>query len=307
MKKEDKYPNLSKERRIELLKDAIDVSGKRLLPVDIKDDVISLQIFSHDSMIYHTADEINAKETKIYNEAIKKDPKLVIHFIEKQVKSYFMSYSFDPDFWSNFSSAPYYQRCEDEKGKKGGVGMDTIFGDRFEKIDNYASINLIEKLKYSVEIYHKSKVKIQTKPSKYNSLEEIKKELSEINRQATLYYKDETNGFDERIEVFTEFGEKDGCIHHPNDPKLRKIFDIMFEQDYWDRHQTIECIHVVDCWVEFLEYDRCKISYNKNEYHPEILKTKRNYTPSKEAIERLKRHYHNIILKENVAKFELDW
>jgi hypothetical protein len=307
MKRKDKYPDLSIERRIELLKDAIDVSGERLLPIGTKDEKISEQIDMLDNLIVYTRDEVKEKENTLYREAIKLDPKTVNTFIETEVKNYFNCYNYDNNFWIKFSSAPYYQKHEDEKGRKGGVGMDTIFGSKFEDCDRYDTDNLINLLKMNVEQYHKKNIKKTPKVSKYSCLGDFMKIYEKIRIDAIIFYKDETQGFDERIKVFNKFGKKETYIYTPNNPNLKQIFDIMNEQDYFERHQTVECTYIVDCWVEYLEDKRCKISYNENRYHPKIIKTDRNYTPSNKAIERLRRYYYNIIMSENVAKFDFDW
>ena len=69
----------------------------------------------------------------------------------------------------------------------------------------------------------------------------------------------------------------------------------------------VNCIQIVEWWIETLKEDRSFISYKENKYHPKIKRKKRNYTPSKKAIERLKNYYTNIIIEEGVASFELDW
>ncbi len=304
-----KYPE-----KVELLKDAIDVSGKRLLPSKTPLGKIDEQIDLIIGLTYRTDDEIKTMESKILNKLLKNNVSKTdsLKFIIKELNTFFnIKTVFDLEFWKNFGSAPLYQKHENDK-KKGGVGMDTIFGDKFDLCYSHIrdSINLTDSLfnSYS-KLLEKSQLQNINVKSKYNSLDDLEDNVvaKKIEAEANIFYKDKTKPMAERLLVFEKYGESENYIHQPEDIRLRKIFKMYGETGYVDKYQTVDCLDVINWWVDELSEKRCKISYNENKYHPKIIKTKRKYTPSEESKNRLSAFYKTLLIEEGVARFTYDW
>lgn len=307
--KELKYPE-----KVEMLKKAVDVSGKKLLhgkPSDKKIDT-QIEILMNTNSI--SKGMLEEEKTRIFS---KLDINMSKEEVEKSITdSLYKLIGFDKfgpldnGFWRNFGSAPFFQEFEDKK-KKPGIGMDTIFGDKFEKNHSVAHdiIWCIEDLLRRFLTKKENASKKENVISKYKSLDDLEENLpvKKIAEEAKIFYMDESKSYKERLRVFDKYGEEDSCIHQPNNIYLKKIFDIYFEKGYVQRHEMVSCLDVVHWWIEELEVGRKKIDYSKNHYHPSLINKKRNYEPSDKAIERLRKFYENIILQEGVANFELDW
>lgn len=314
--------SLSHPEKVNLLRDSIDVSGKRLLPNGTSDEKMDKQIDILLNVIKRTPDEINAQESRVISKIDYSRPKKeMVEFIKTEMMT-FINLTGTPDrvFWRNFGSAPFYQKYEDEKGKKGkkgGVGMDTIFGKKFE--DCYSMMFKVYELsdrmigQYMEEKDRRNSPISKNIESKFNSLDDLEENLSvkKICAEAEIFWNDETKDLEERLGVFDKYGKKVNCIHSPSHRGLSRIFDMSSESDSggmcFERHEEVSCLEVVDWWIDTLIEGRSKISYNDNQYHPKIKSKKRNYTPSDEAIDRLSNYYKRIIMQEGVASLEFDW
>lgn len=310
---------LKHPKKVNLLRDSIDVSGKRLLPVGISDEKMDEQIDILLNVIKRTPDEINVQESRVMSKIdYSKSEKEVADFIKSEMMT-FINLTGTPSqsFWRNFGSAPYYQKYEDEKGKKGGVGMDTIFGKKFEDCHSmmFEVYRLTDDMigQYMEEKDRRNSPASKNIESKFKSLDDLEENLSvkKIDAEAKIFWNDETKDFDERLEVFGKYGKNSTYIHEPNHRGLAKIFNMSSESDdggmCFDRYQNVDCLDVVEWWIETLSEGRSKISYNENKYHPKIISKKRNYIPSEAAIDRLQNYYKRIIMQEGVASFEFDW
>lgn len=310
---------LKHPEKVNLLRDSIDVSGRRLLPKGTSDDKIDKQIDILLNVIKRTQDEINAQEDRVMSKIdYSKPEKEVVDFIRSEMMNFInLIKAPSQSFWRNFGSAPYYQKHEDNKGKKGGVGMDTIFGNKFENCHSmmFEVCRLTDDMvdRYKEEKINRNSQKDKNIESSFKSLDDLEENLpvKKIDAEAEIFWNDETKDIKERLMVFDKYGKSENYIHHPNHRGLSKIFDMSVESDdggmYYERHQNVSCLEVIDWWVDKLSRNRSKISYNDNQYHPKIKSSKRGYTPSKEAIERLNNYYSRIIMKEGVASFEFDW
>jgi hypothetical protein len=301
--------------KVELLKKARCVSGKPLLhgkPTDFK---ISEQIDILLNAIPRNEDEIHAEIDRIYAKLdFSWSEKEAEEFIRKEMNKFvgLDNGPLDNEFWRNFGSAPFYQKYENEK-KNGSIGMDVIFGKQFENCYSYC-YEIPGKINSLLESF-KDKKKRTTEKEKENvvstfrDLADLEENLTvkKIPAEAKIYYNDKSKPFKERVKVFEKYGDTDSSIHEPAHPYLKKIFQIHLEEGYVERHEMINCLDVIDFWISQLKDRRSKICYKNNKYHPEIKSKKRNYTPSVEAIERLKRYYSEIVIEEGMASFELDW
>jgi len=309
---------LKHPEKVELLRDSIDVSGRRLLPKGTSDDKIDKQIDILLNVEEKSQDDINAQEDRVMSKIdYSKPEKEVVDFIRSEMMN-FINLAGTPSqsFWRNFGSAPYYQKHEDEKGKKGGVGMDTIFGNKFENCHSmmFEVCRLTDDMvdRYKEERVNRNAPKSENIESKFKSLYDMEENLSvnKIGAEAVIFWNDETKDMKDRIIVFNKYGKKETYIHEPNHQGLARIFNMSSEYDDGmciERHENVDCLDVVWWWIDTLKHKRSKISYNDNQYHPKIKSSKRGYTPSKEAIERLNNYYARIIMKEGVASFEFDW
>lgn len=305
-----KYPE-----KVELLKDAISVSGKRLLEKGMDINRIDTQIDCRINMTRRTPDEINKNCDKIMSNIDFSDTEdNVRQYIKEEVYRFVnLSLRFDSSFWHNFGSAPYYQRYEDAK-PKGGVGMDTIFGDKFEHCSPNDAENKSLTL-FNEYLFLKNKKEESLKPnveSRYKNLDDIENNVvvKKIYDETEIFWNDTTKDLNERFKVFNKYGFKDPYIFDPENSKLGKIFSIATEYESGlmrRRYETVECFEVIDWWVETLEEGRSHISYNENEYHPKVISKKRNYKVSSEAMERLTTYYKKIIMGEGTSKFIMDW
>jgi len=307
-----KYPE-----KVEQLKKAIDVSGKKLLHGNPSDEKIDNQIDVLLNSIIRSDDELYKESTRIYSKIdLSMDEKQAEDFIKNEFYKFVGFDKFGPldnNFWRNFGSAPMYQKYEDEKGK-GGIGMDTIFGNKFSDCYSYCYeipgfiSSALESFK-SKKINNKQKENKAKNVSPYKNLADLEDNVvvKKISEEAKKFYLDSTKSLKDRLEVFDKHGEEDSCIHQPSNPFLKQIFEIYQETSGVERHEMVSCLGIVEWWIEELKENRSFISYKENKYHPKIKRKKRNYTPSKKAIERLKNYYTNIIIEEGVANFELDW
>ena len=150
--------------------------------------------------------------------------------------------------------------------------------------------------------------------SPYQTLEELESNETVTNatQVAKIFYLDKTKNLDERIEAFNKYGEKVTFIHHFADSKLEKISECYIGLRYVERYQNIDCTEIIKWWVvrqwgsKHQPSTRCFT--RKDRYGELKIETKpRNYTPSKEAYDRLYTYYLEKVFKEGVATFEFDW
>lgn len=307
-----KYPE-----KVEQLKKSIDVSGKKLLHGNPSDEKIDNQIDILLNAITRDSEEIDKENSRIYS-------KLNFEWSEEEAGEFIKTefYKFvgfdkygpmDSNFWKNFGSAPFYQIHEDKK-KKPGIGMDTIFGSKFEECSSYFYDinNLIYSLLESFKIKKlkdKEKAEYKNVVSPYKNLEDLEDNVTvkKIEKEAVKFFMDTTKNLQDRIAVFNEYGQDESYIHHPENPTLNRIFDAYKETGYSERHETVKCLDIIDWWVEELKGKRTFVSYKSNKYHPSLKRKPRNYTPSKASVERLKNYYTMLLIDEGVARFEYDW
>ena len=117
---------------------------------------------------------------------------------------------------------------------------------------------------------------------------------------------DKTKSFEERLKAFTKLGEQDSSIFHPTNRDLKIIFDVYGENGWVERHQIIECEHIVEYWIDKLRNNRCHLDWT-NKYHPKVATSTRNYTPNQKAIDRLYRFYIEKLFLDGIGSFEWDW
>lgn len=220
------------------------------------------------------------------------------------------------EFWKCFGSAPFFISDTNKKLVKyqelyGAKGMNEIFDDRFEKTYHYYSVNNYFQQFDSVwnsgkEIYDLAHT---TFTSPYNSVDEMEEELpvKKIKAAAENFYLDKTKDFEERLKAFDKYGDKETYIFRPQDVRLNKIFDIYFEQDYVQRHETVNCLSIIEWWIDSLADERTHISYVNNKYHPDLESSERNYVASENSINRLRKYYIEKLILEKTATFEFDW
>ena len=305
-----KYPE-----KVELLKDAICVSGNRLLEKGMDLNRIDTQIDCRINMIQRTPDEIHKNCDRVMNNIDYNDSEdNVRRFIQEGVYRFVnLSLKFDSSFWCKFGSAPYYQRFENKK-PNGGVGMDTIFGDKFEHCSPNDAENKSLTLfnEYLVLKKKKEETKLPNITSLYKNLDDIENNVvvKNINSESEIFWNDVTKDTKDRFEVFNKYGSKEIYIFEPSDRNLKKIFSMATEYDQGmmvEKYQTVKCLDIVEWWVNKLEEGRTIISYNENEYHPKIISKKRNYKVSNESMERLFLYYKLLVMKEGVSEFKMDW
>ena len=143
--------------------------------------------------------------------------------------------------------------------------------------------------------------------SMYNSLDEMEEELSvkKIGAEAQIFYMDKSKDLKERIKVFEKYGHEEGSIYTPDDDALNVIFEFHNDDDNNERHQTYETIDIIDWWIGMQKRNR--VNVYKGEYSPKFKKLTRNYTPNKQAIERLRIYYIEKLFIEGISSFVFDW
>ena len=190
--------------------------------------------------------------------------------------------------------------------------MDEIFGSKFS--ETYYYCYEIESLinNFDSEWDEKRRLKDlakQTHRSDYDTLAEMEENetVKHIPEVAKQFYLDKTKPLQERLRVFTKYGKKEDFIHQPTNVALKKIFDVSFEDsDNYSRNETIECYDIVSCWLEQLKDGRLSLNWS-NPYHPKLIKKKRNYKPSEEAMKRLELYYCENLFLEEIGSFDFDW
>lgn len=312
-----KYP-----KKVEDLKNSYTVECKPLLSKKWTDDEIDAQITTVMEQEFFTEDElIKNMENIVIKSSHDLDIKERVEWIKKEIYKLIGWDKLTPlkdKFWENFSSAPYFIDKNDSnkpllklKKDKGAKGMDEIFGNRFEECYGISDVNyFIESLTERFQLEEKLKnenKKIYSSP--YNNVEEIIDTLpiKKATEAGRIFWMDKTKPLKERIKAFEEYGEKESCIYEPENRFLSKIFNIYLEQGYLQRHENVSCINIVKFWIEKLKSGRTFIDYSKNSYHPSIKNEKRNYKPSKEAVDRLSNYYLEALFVGGVSEFELDW
>lgn len=125
---------------------------------------------------------------------------------------------------------------------------------------------------------------------------------SNVDKNDAIFFKDKSKHLSERIKSFEKYGDCKQYIFHPKNILLNRIFKIYIEQDYIQRDDIIECSSIIEWWLSELEMNRCHIST----YLPTILKEKRNYKPSQEAIKRLEKYYYECLFTEGITRFKFN-
>lgn len=222
-----------------------------------------------------------------------------------------------PEFWRNFGSAPYsilkYNNNEKlDKYRKlyGACGMDEIFGEeRFSLAHHllYGINNATTRFDTAWD-NHLKDLEMQNLTSTYKSLDDLENNVvaRKIKEEARKFYHDKSKPFKERLKVFGVYGEEDSCIYNPKNTDLNSIFELHTEGDMYQRHEMVDTVNIIDSWIDNLRSARLSMDW-ENKYHPKLKETKRNYTPSKEALNRLRVYYLEKLMLEEVRSFELDW
>lgn len=302
--------------KIELLKKAVCVSGKPLLHGNPSDEKIDTEINILMGAIIRGNDEIKHETSRIYSKLdFSWDEKKAEEFIRETFYKFvgFNDGPLDNNFWINFGSAPFYTKyVKDEYKNKGSVGMDEIFGKQFEHCYSYI-YEIRDEISSLTNAFTEKKKRLTQKKeifsSPYKDLNELEENVvaKKIKDEAFVFFSDKTKSLENRLEVFKKYGKTHSYIHEPSNPDLARIFEIYKEREEMQRHETADCIRIVESWVNSLVKGRRKISYESNRHHPKIKGTVRNYTPSKESIERLKNYYLEILLEEGTSSFKFDW
>ena len=128
-----------------------------------------------------------------------------------------------------------------------------------------------------------------------------------LENDAIAFFRDPKNKFEDRLVLFNELGGKKDFIFHPKDKNLNRIFEMFHERDYLERYQSYHTWDVIEWWIRELKPNRCKIDFSRNQYHPSLIKTKRNYQVSQEALNRLQEKYLNLLIAEGISEFIFDW
>jgi len=224
----------------------------------------------------------------------------------------------DETFWKNFGSMPYVINDTDSnrklvelKKRFGAAGAREIFGVKFDSSYDIRTVifNFIYNFSNEWKKQQSLKIKKETLYSSiYNSLDEIEDNVvvKNIKSEAKKFYMDKSKDFDERCKVFSTHGENYTYIFQPIDRKLVKIFEA-YNENNLDRHSTIDTLYIIEWWIDTLSCERSIIDFSKNKYHPSIESSDRNYTPSKEAVERLNRYYTEKLFLEGISEFTFDW
>ena len=144
--------------------------------------------------------------------------------------------------------------------------------------------------------------------SPYRNMDEMEEELSvkRIKEAAKNFYLDKTKDLYERIKVFANYGEDHSCIWYPADKDMNKIFQMYVENNV-ERHEHIDSVDIIEWWIDLLSEKNTKISYKENKYHPKVISKFRNYVPTEESIDRLRKYYLEKLFIEGVGSFEVDW
>lgn len=144
--------------------------------------------------------------------------------------------------------------------------------------------------------------------SPYNTMDEMEEELSvnKIKEACKNFYLDKTKNLNERIKVFSKYGDTYGYIWTPFDKDMNKIFQMYCENNL-ERHEIVDSVEVIEWWIDLLSEKNTKISFKENKFHPNIIFKYRNYVPTQESIDRLRIFYLERLFIEGVSSFELDW
>lgn len=300
--------------KVEQLKIAVDVSGKLLLDKSHTDQRIDQEITILMNIIDRSDEDIRKESDRIYSTL---DYTMTVTEANIYIRSEFYKFigittQLDFNFWKNFGSAPLYQKYEDEKVKK-GIGMDKLFDGKFDGWSNACDIEreisvLTENFKSKIDRDLERSAFINI-VSPYKNLDDIQENVTvkKAKEAAKIFLMDNTKSIEDKLEVFDIYGEEEQYIYDPNHPFLNKIFEIYKEQDMIQKYEVVDCLDIVEWWIDELSDKRCEISYVSNKYHPNLIRTKRNYEPSQEALDRLSNYYRDIILEEGVVRFTFDW
>ena len=149
-------------------------------------------------------------------------------------------------------------------------------------------------------------MKNEVHTSPWKDMNEMEEELSvkKIGAAAIEYYLDPTKPWSERLKVFNRYGKEEGC-YTPYDISLAKIFTKYMDNSYVDRHETFYCDNVIEWWIDTLWDNRCK--FVRTSYDMKLVKFRRNYEPSQQAIERLSRYYMEKSFLFGVSRSQFDW
>lgn len=309
-------------QKVKDLRIAVAVDGKNLVDPNFTDQqiedqinlIMNQKIFSNQTII----DKISELILKVSDNLSIDD---AVEWVK--VKTYeFVNCTnlpkYDPEFWKHFGSAPFsltrYKNTNiNLDPSKGHKGMDEIFDDKFENggFNQLCTVYYqLNNVKNSIEELRKfKKLRTENVISEFRTLDEIEENLpvKKAKIAAKILFKDKTVSMKERLNTFENYGDTNCFIYHPKNKNLNKIFEIYHESGYHERHENVSCTQIIDWWIDNLTSKRCFIDYSKNSCHPSLKRIKRNYKPSKNAIERLYNYYIEILLLEGVSQFELDW
>ncbi len=302
------------------LRNSVTVEGKPLVAKKWSDEQVASQIELLLNQKVFSSDKLD-KQLEVKLKLIPQNLSIdeSVEWIKKEMYTLvnWVDYTYIPDFWKEFSSAPYTMKFNNnpiltKAMESGAKGMDEIFDNKFEKgfSMTYQLNNLLYYVKNRIEEdIEMKKIKSTIYSSPYKNVEEIIDSLPEkkAKEAGRVFYLDKTKPMEARIKAFDKYGDKPRSIHQPSHPSLMRIFDIFNENSYYQRHEMVNCLSVIEWWMENVQVGKTVIDYSQNQYHPSLKKKKRKYAPSKAGMKRLENAYIEILFVEGVSEFELDW
>lgn len=138
-------------------------------------------------------------------------------------------------------------------------------------------------------------------------IENHRKESKKIEYEAKAFYKDKTNPFSERLEIFTKYGDEKTSLYNFKDFDLDAIFNYLYtEIALFERHETINVISIIEeTWADILYDEDITYKIINNDYVYTICELQ-NERPEKEVFKMVKELQEKAI-DEGVISFDFDW
>lgn len=138
--------------------------------------------------------------------------------------------------------------------------------------------------------------------------EEYTKKKKELTLLSSAIINDSSLPIQVRIDVFEEEALHEDYIHHAKNKSLRTILDYYSEDR--NKLETIYLSSAIDSYTESLHYvfiDKCEVVSGLLEEMKIKNICDRRTVVTEKTLERYERMLYNIIIKEGVKSFELDW
>lgn len=113
-------------------------------------------------------------------------------------------------------------------------------------------------------------------------LKQLLKRQLELQSQAKMFWKDETNSLNERIEMFNHFADIEPWVIARDNSIQRQLFDKIQEDDMFSKYEIVTYEALID--IYFDDQER-----------------------SEEVIERMGTYLWNKILQGDFKGFKYDW